>query len=394
MKIVHLVTSPIGGAAIAALRLNEALKTRGHESTIRSVQRRTDIHVPDFTQQAVSFERRVLSSAITLIQEAVIQKGPDPISTFSLDLLNWQDSEIISADVLHLHAFYNLVSLKSFLRHYREKWKVITLHDERFYPGGCHQSHGCQILFSGCHSCPQVYSPFKRRVRNERASTLAEIEMEPSVTIICPSDWIKERAIKAIPLLKPSRFKTILNPIPSSTYTIDIQPPHNDFVTFGFIAQNLENPIKNLDLLLRAFIRVSETTPSKYRLLLVGTSSVDYSVESQFISQTEAKNRSEMEEIFSKIDVLVVPSTHDNLPNVLGEALMNGVSLIGSDVGGIPEVLRLFDQTIFESENEEELVQALLAFEKKDKHTLRLRAERIFGYEAVANLMISAYKED
>ena len=393
MKIVHLVTSPIGGAAIAARRLNDALKTIGCESTVLSVQRRTSEHIEDFQQQEISLERKILSSAITLVQRKVIQKGPGAVSVFSLDLLNWQDPGIADADVLHLHAFYNLVTIKSFLRHYPEKRKVITLHDERFYTGGCHYCLGCQFLFSGCNNCPQVQKLFRGKVRQERASTLTEIEMAPDLTIICPSNWIQERAMRAIPVLKPAQFKRIMNPIPSSR-VIDLQPTYSDLVTFGFIAQNLENPIKNLNLLLRAFIRISKTRPNQYKLILVGKSSVDHSVDSQSVSQVEVKSSKEMADVFSKMDVLVVPSTEDNLPNVLGEALMNGVSIIGSDVGGIPEVLRLFDQTIFESENEDELVQALLAFEKKDKHSLRSRAEKIFGYEAVANLMISAYKED
>jgi glycosyltransferase involved in cell wall biosynthesis len=42
------------------------------------------------------------------------------------------------------------------------------------------------------------------------------------------------------------------------------------------------------------------------------------------------------------MDVLIVPSTHDNLPNVMGEALMSGVGLIGSNVGGIPEIVKSF----------------------------------------------------
>ena len=97
-----------------------------------------------------SFIKRILSSATTVVQQKVIQKSSSLVTPISLDLLNWDDPEIQRADVLHLHAFYNLVSVRNFLRMFPRKKKVVTLHDERFFTGGCHYQMDCEQLEIGC----------------------------------------------------------------------------------------------------------------------------------------------------------------------------------------------------------------------------------------------------
>jgi glycosyltransferase involved in cell wall biosynthesis len=44
--------------------------------------------------------------------------------------------------------------------------------------------------------------------------------------------------------------------------------------------------------------------------------------------------------LYGAADVFVVPSLQDNLPNTAIEALACGIPTIGSEVGGIPEVVR------------------------------------------------------
>lgn len=45
-------------------------------------------------------------------------------------------------------------------------------------------------------------------------------------------------------------------------------------------------------------------------------------------------------ELLRQVDVLVLPSYTEGLGNVLLDAMMNGIPVVGSSVGGIPEVLR------------------------------------------------------
>ena len=392
MKIVHLVTSTAGGAAKAAIRLHESLIESNCHSRIFSVERRIRDSVSEIVEkQSIGALARIASSATTVVQRKVIQRTANPVSPISLDLLNWDDPEIESADVLHLHAFYNLVSIRSFLTKYPNKKKVVTLHDERFLTGGCHYRMGCEQLENGCKSCPQVRIPFRPLVARQRKSVNQLIHGDLDVTFICPSVWLMDQAMKAFPEFSRSRFIQIYNPIPKSSAVVATKSTHRPGINFGFVSQSLENPLKDLSLLLEAFESVNEIAPGRYSLTLVGESDKNYSVSNPNISQKTATSLAELQKVFSAIDVLVVPSRQDNLPNVLGEALMCGVGLIGSNAGGIPEVVELFNQSLFENGDREGLVQALRDYEISDRSYLQEQANNVFGYHVIAPKLMEVY---
>ena len=183
----------------------------------------------------------------------------------------------------------------------------------------------------------------------------------------------------------------IYNPIPKPVVrprsTIDLKKQ----IHFGFVAQNLDNPVKNLGLLLEAFKDVHQIHPGKYVLTIVGESNRDYSQDNPKIQQKLASTPSELQELFNSIDILIVPSAQDNLPNVMGEALMSGLGLIGSKTGGIPEIAKLFDQDLFESGDKAGLVQAMLDCKLPDRAQIQRQAEKVFGYESIASEMIKIY---
>ena len=394
MKIVHLITSTTGGAAQAALRLHESLLENDCNSKIFSIARRVRNKAKTpIVEQQVGPILRLGSSVLTLIQEKVIQKSVYPVSPISLDLMDWSNSEIESADVLHLHAFYNLLSVQSFLSRYPHKKKVVTLHDERFFTGGCHHKMECEQINNGCQHCPQVRTPFRPIVTKQRHDVNVLIKENLDITFVCPSLWIMKCAMAAFPELSSIHFKQIYNPIPFVANPPIKLPIQANRINFGFIAQDLDNPLKGLNLLLGAFKKVTELRPDKYTLTLVGKSKSNYSTEHSNISQQVITSSSELQKLLSAIDALVIPSAYDNLPNVLGEALMSGVSLIGSNVGGIPEILKTFSQTLFESGDQAGLIQAMLNYELSDRSNLQEMAKSVFSYQSIAKKMINVYSK-
>ena len=133
LRIVHLVTSLVGGAANAALRLNSALVQSGHESTVITVERRVKrAEINEVQAQMIGRRAQIFSSVVTFLQRSLIQKSSDQVSPVNIDLLNWEDSRIQASDVIHLHALYNLAPIKNFLSLDPNKVKVVTVHDERF----------------------------------------------------------------------------------------------------------------------------------------------------------------------------------------------------------------------------------------------------------------------
>lgn len=392
MKIVHLVTSTTGGAAQAAIRSHEALLGANHNSSILSIERRVEGHPHEIVKKLpTSFVTRFLSSATTVIQQKAIQKNCNPVSPISLDFLNWDDPEIQMADVLHLHAFYNLVSVRNFLRKFPHKKKVVTLHDERFFTGGCHYQMDCEQLENGCRRCPQVRIPYHPIVTRQRKSVLRLVNGNLDVTFVCPSLWMMQRAMNAFPEFPDSHFVQIYNPIPTNSTLTNQSASRERGINFGFISQNLDNPLKNLGLLLAAFKEVNSVYSGQHSLTLIGESNRDYSMGGLDISQSVVNSTLELQKAFRVMDVLVVPSTHDNLPNVMGEALMSGVGLIGSNVGGIPEIAELFNQHLFESGDKAGLVQAMQNFKLADRTQIKDQADHVFGYQTIAAKLSEVY---
>ena len=43
--------------------------------------------------------------------------------------------------------------------------------------------------------------------------------------------------------------------------------------------------------------------------------------------------------MFEKVDIVIVPSRIDNLPSIISEAQLNGVLVVATNVGGIPELV-------------------------------------------------------
>jgi glycosyltransferase involved in cell wall biosynthesis len=110
------------------------------------------------------------------------------------------------------------------------------------------------------------------------------------------------------------------------------------------------------------------------------------------IEVIQPSSESEMALLLSTIDLVVVPSNQDNSPSVIGEALSVGVPVIGSDAGGIPEVLRNFEMPIFPVGDVEKLTQLITSWKPQiERVTIREKAAKEFSEEVVGREMLNVY---
>ena len=78
-------------------------------------------------------------------------------------------------------------------------------------------------------------------------------------------------------------------------------------------------------------------------------------------------------DFWAKIDLLLVPSRADNSPNVILEAKSLGIPILGSDVGGIPEMLQNESDHLFSldaNSNAEILYKVLKTQDKQIKASM------------------------
>jgi glycosyltransferase involved in cell wall biosynthesis len=170
-----------------------------------------------------------------------------------------------------------------------------------------------------------------------------KIKSPHNVIVIAPSQWLIDRFQNTALAKKISRTKVIPNIIyvPEIAPTIKRVPAITTEFKLLFAAVNPEAPTKGLDLLIQAVTNFAAQNPRvRINLDIVGKGVVVNS-ELRNLSFTVhgIQKSSSMEAFFKKVDLVVVPSRIDNSPSIISEAQLNGVLVLGTNVGGIPELI-------------------------------------------------------
>ena len=104
--------------------------------------------------------------------------------------------------------------------------------------------------------------------------------------------------------------------------------------------------VKNVSTLYGIFSRVREQYDGPLKFWIIGDGKLRRNVESDFAAEVGFPVKfwgnvpsEEMPGIMNCIDVLVLPSLNEGLPLVCAEALACGANVVGSNVGGIPEII-------------------------------------------------------
>jgi glycosyltransferase involved in cell wall biosynthesis len=381
MRIAQVTTTLQGGAGIAAIRLSEALNRVGVDSSLVS-------------QRIDGRGTSLRSKATSLVQSKLIQKGSGLITSLSIDAI--RASEIEEFDLLHFHSIYNLTSTENLLKLAERKNLVFTLHDQRLFTGGCHYSGSCVEYAKLCTSCPQVRFPFQGLVIRQK-KLIDMLTKNSNINFISPSAWLAGLAEKAI--LK-SNLHIIRNPIPEYPKNNSLKAKEEIGIdsskyVIGFVSVNLLNPLKGLKDLLAALECIPYSSKKKLHLLLVGKNGehiVCREVESTLLDVGTLAGGLNP---YSAMDLLVVPSRQDNSPNVIGEAIMNGVPVLGSQIGGVPEILRELGLPVVNTRDPKKLAEVIteLIERRIEKDNLRGQAKEILGYEPIGLKVKALYKE-
>ena len=158
MRVLIINTSErVGGAAIAANRLMEALKKNGTNAQMLVRDRQTD-------QVSVTAIKSSLLLPLKFIWERLIiflNNGCKKANLWTVDIANAGTDvtslpEFQQADVIHLHwvnqAYLSLKDLRAILE--SKKTVVVTMHDMWYFTGVCHYSGDCTKYQHECADCP------------------------------------------------------------------------------------------------------------------------------------------------------------------------------------------------------------------------------------------------
>lgn len=398
MKVLQLATSINGGAGIAALRLHDSIIRVGVESSFLTNNQKDDMGAAGMLRD--SLKERVTSSAVTFLQTTLVQKREELTTPVSINRVNVDKVIEGNFDIYHIHAFYNLLNTQSILRLVTTGVPTFfTLHDQRLFTGGCHYSGNCENYQSICANCPQVNSYFDKLIRNEfiGKTNLSQLK---NIQLISPSLWLANLTSESS-IFKDNQKHVVNNPIPAIFQTSAVDDWRsrnrisNSTILVGFAAAYLSNPYKGLEIFLSALNAMSETLISK-NIVVVFIGKGNLTELSDLVPriQIEANSDAEMAHILSSLDALVVPSTQDNSPNVIGEALMSGVQVIGSETGGIPEMLSSGMGKTFPVGDISKLQKIIANLTQNlDREQIKSRAVEIYSEEKIGHMVKQIYSD-
>jgi hypothetical protein len=248
LKVAHLSTSNRGGAAVAAQQLSQTLNNQGTNSTLITIDNLGAFQYGRFKNLASTFLGKLVTQVQVLNTRAPFGVAtPVSISNLEIDILQRG-----CFDILHIHNWYNLVSVSDMKNLAQNIPIVFTFHDERLLTGGCHTTLGCQNFKNSCGNCPAVKIN-KTGIIRAKAELLDFLLSAPNVSAISPSKWIISQisaagldkhftTIAHIPnLISPDFFSTNL------AVTQQRRP-----VKLLFISADLGTDVKGLAILLKA----------------------------------------------------------------------------------------------------------------------------------------------
>lgn len=394
MRVLVAATSSQGGAGIAARRSYSALSESGIDATFVSLDYQESTEILR-SGASIRFLVTLIRKTLTVLQSKYLQKSPKLMTPVSFNSFKWlykiPKNEF---QILHLHAFYNFISIEE-IRQLCLKFNrvVITMHDERFFTGGCHYAGDCIGFTFECSKCPLTNSLFKgipERALHVSIKTLRDID---NLEIISPSNWLASRA-RISKVLGSRDIHVIPNPIPSIFFKKrSARRIFPDKLIIGFNAYSLDNPYKGFTTLVKALELLDERDRQRINLRIATQSSTIPEINGIKFELDSPSNDVELETFYSQIDVLIIPSLEDNSPSVLGEALVSGASIVGSNVGGIPELLEKFNQSVFNPGDAGQLAKLIsrILNEGTPQNNI-LDASSVFSNETYVAKVLEIYK--
>ena len=307
--------------------LSEAQRTAGHDSRhLRAIES---------TLWSEPLSAPFHTVAASLDQFIIREKGFDAPISLVRDKLGWNlDAALEGADIVHLHNLNGLSRVGALARTFPHKKIVWTLHDMNPFTGACHYALGCRKYTQGCSSCPAVKLPFRGLVETSFQRKLSDLEHVENLHLVAPSGWLAN-ATRESRLMSRFPLSTIHNPLDPEFFSSDKTKPSHLF-TFVVVAQNLEDPVKNVSTAVQAFAEVRREHPEA-TMALVGRGGSVFSGEGiQLLGSLE---RRELTETLQSSQALIVPSLAENAPMVIAEAASQGCMALVRETGGMPGMI-------------------------------------------------------
>lgn len=357
MKVTLLSTSDAsGGAAIACLRLLKALRCQGKVTATLLVQTQLTKEEGVTTVATTGFEKKLAFGRFALDRLYFFFREKSKSVRFAFSPANVgidvsRHALVADADVVHLHWInFGFLSLKSIGQLTQLNKPIVwTLHDMWAFTGGCHYSGTCMHYQTHCQSCPFLKKPSPTDLSYQVFEQKLRLYKDAPITFVTCSQWLA-RLAKESTLLRQFDIRAIPNPIDTTVYLpLDRSkarqslglPLNKKLVLFG--AMNTQDRRKGFVYLIEALTLLKNTADHSERIELVVFGKANPETLDNLPFRVNylgtVSEQTKLVDVYNAVDVFVLPSLEDNLPNTVIESLACGTPVVAFDTGGIPEMI-------------------------------------------------------
>ena len=320
MRILIINTAErIGGAAIAASRLMDALKNNGIKTKMlvrhKQTEQLTVIPLKNSWRRIWQFawERIVIW----------IANGFTRRNLFAVDIANTGTDitklhEFVQADVIHLHWINQ---------------GMLSLND-----------------IETCHNCELLLRPHKKDLSYKTFKKKQRIFSNSKITFVACSHWLEEMA-KSSALIGRQNITSIPNAINTNLFMPRNKrqsreklnlPQDKKLLLFGSV--KITDKRKGIDYLIEACKILTQSNPELSKelgVVILGSHPEQHSSLFPFpiYTMNYVKSEKDLVDIYNAVDIYVTPSLQDNLPNTIVEAMSCGIPCVGFETGGIPQMI-------------------------------------------------------
>ena len=349
MKVLIVSThEKLGGAAIAAYRLMEALNNNGGDAKMLVLKKQSNnSNVFQVGNKLRNMARFIVERLTIIINNSFSKKNLFDISIANTGVSITNHPEFKQADIIHLHWInQGMLSINEIGNILSSGKKVVwTMHDMWPFTGVCHHAGLCNHFEKECGMCPYLKTPSEKDMSHSTFLQKQAIYSKGKIHFVACSKWLKDLALKS-PLASNHKVSTIPNPINITTYRPKDKNSLRKLMNLPldkkiilFAAAKVSDKRKGIDYLIEAS-KILSKKENNYIFLIAGSNG------EEIISKLAlpAKNanyvaQEEMPNMYIVADVFVTPSLQENLPNTIMESMSCGTPCIGFDIGGILEMI-------------------------------------------------------